>query len=199
MGYIDGGFATRIEIGSRRLRGRPDQGRPQRWLGANPLGRPCVHRVDEVHDEFRCDWPDAWRISVPGPRNVGDGLTAARHRLAMALLAAVLVSSGGGCSYVFRERSCVRGERAVRAIEAPDTGRTCVKNGQPPPPGYEEFPPGQRPTYVDQDRRPGADARRSGPRRQLDLGDGHGGLAGLLVTAMLAAIVVLAIHRMLRR
>lgn len=87
----------------------------------------------------------------PGPRNAGDGLTAVRHLLAMALLAAVLVSSGGACSYVFRERMCVRGERAVRAIEAPDTGRTCVKNGQPPPPGYEEFPPGQRP-YVDQDR-----------------------------------------------
>ncbi len=75
-----------------------------------------------------------------------------RYRLALGLLVAVLISLGGACSLVFRERMCSRGERAVRAIEAPDTGRTCVKNGQPPPPRYEEFPPGQRPTYVDQDR-----------------------------------------------
>ena len=86
------------------------------------------------------------------PKNVGDGLMAVRHRLAVALLVAVLIPLGGACSFVFRERMCSPGERAVRAIEAPDTGRTCVKNGQPPPPRYEEFPPGHRPTYVDQDR-----------------------------------------------
>jgi hypothetical protein len=80
----------------------------------------------------------------------GDALMAVRHRLAVAILVAVLVWLGGACS--FRERMCSPGERAVRAIEAPDTGRVCVKNGQPPPPSYEEFPPGQRPTYVDQDR-----------------------------------------------
>ena len=96
---------------------------------------------------------DAWNISAASPTEErGDGLMAVRHRLAMAILVAVLVWLGGACSLVFRERMCSPGERAVRAIEAPDTGRTCVKKGQPPPPGYEEFPPGQRPTYVDQDR-----------------------------------------------
>ena len=96
---------------------------------------------------------DAWNISAAAPTEErGEGLMAVRHRLAMAISVAVLVWLGGACSLVFRERMCSPGERAVRAIEAPDTGRTCVKKGQPPPPGYEEFPPGQRPTYVDQDR-----------------------------------------------
>src|SRR5687767_8859666 len=85
------------------------------------------------------------------------------HRLALTLLVAVLMSSVGACSLVFRERMCSRGERAVRAIEAPESGRTCVKNGHPPPPRYEEFPPGQRPTYVAQDRGPSERVqRRSG-------------------------------------
>ena len=70
----------------------------------------------------------------------------------MAVLVAVLVWWGGARSFVFRERMCSPGERAVRAIDAPDTGRACVKKEKPPPPGYEEFPPGQRPTYVDEDR-----------------------------------------------
>jgi hypothetical protein len=90
--------------------------------------------------------------TTPPHRVAYSGLTSVWHRLAMALLLAVLMSSVGACSSVFRERVCSRGERSVRAIEAPETGRTCVKNGQPPPPRYEEFPPGQRPTYVDQDR-----------------------------------------------
>ncbi len=81
-----------------------------------------------------------------------DGLMYVRHRLAAVILVAALPLLGGACSSAFRERMCSPGEHAVRAIEAPDTGRTCVKNGQPPPPRYEEFPPGHRPTYVDQDR-----------------------------------------------
>jgi hypothetical protein len=106
-----------------------------------------------IHDKSRSDWGDAWNIAVARPPNhVGDGVTAVRYRLAMMVCLAILISSGEGCSSVFRERMCSPGEHAVRAIEAPDTGRTCVKNGQPPPPRYEEFPPGQRPTYVDQDR-----------------------------------------------
>ena len=56
-----------------------------------------------------------------------------------------------GCP-LWRERVCSRGEHAVRAIDAPATGRTCVRDGQAPPSGYEEFPPGQTPKYVDQDR-----------------------------------------------
>ncbi len=96
---------------------------------------------------------DAWNISDAAPtEEPGDGLMAVRHRLAMVISVAVLVWLGGACSFVFRERMCSPGERAVRAIEAPHTGRTCVKKGQPPPAGYEEFPAGQRPTYVGQDR-----------------------------------------------
>ena len=96
---------------------------------------------------------DAWNVSAAAPTEErGDALMVVWHRLAVAILVAVLVWLGGACSFVFRERMCSPGERAVRAIEVPDTGRTCVKNGQASPPGYEEFPPGQRPTYVDQDR-----------------------------------------------
>ncbi len=95
---------------------------------------------------------DAWAISAAAPTDEPHhGLTAS-HRLAMAVFVAVLVLPGGACSLVFRERMCSSDERAVRAIDAPETGRACVKKGQPPPSGYEEFPPGQRATYVDEDR-----------------------------------------------
>jgi hypothetical protein len=50
-----------------------------------------------------------------------------------------------------RERICSRGEHVVKSIEAPETGRTCVRNGQPPPKGYEEYPAGKVPTYMDED------------------------------------------------
>lgn len=50
-----------------------------------------------------------------------------------------------------RERICSRGEHVVKSIEAPETGRTCVRNGQPPPNGYEEYPAGNVPTYTDDD------------------------------------------------
>lgn len=54
-----------------------------------------------------------------------------------------------GCSG--RERICGKGDHVVRSIESPETGRTCVRDGTPPPKGYEEFPPGQVPKYTDQD------------------------------------------------
>lgn len=125
---------------------------PSGIWGQTPLVAAVFPLMMRMH-ERRSNWGDAWNIAAARPpKPVGDGLMAVRHRLAMMVLVAIVISSGGGCSSVFRERMCSRGERAVRAIEAPDTGRTCVKNGQPPPPRYEEFPPGQRPTYVDQDR-----------------------------------------------
>jgi len=67
---------------------------------------------------------------------------------AIAVVAAALAVTGltaAGC----QERVCRRGEHAVRSVEAPDTGRTCVRDGDPPPAGYEEYPPGQAPTYAD--------------------------------------------------
>jgi len=62
-----------------------------------------------------------------------------------ALLALVL----SGCPLA-RERICSRGEHVVRSIEAPATGRTCVRDGEPPPDGYEEYPPGKVPKYTDE-------------------------------------------------
>ena len=69
-------------------------------------------------------------------------------RRAVVAAAAALAMTGltaAGC----QERVCRQGEHAVRSVEAPDTGRTCVKDGEAPPPGYEEFPPGEAPVYVD--------------------------------------------------
>lgn len=48
-----------------------------------------------------------------------------------------------------RERICRRGEHVVKSIEAPATGRTCLRDGDPPPKGYEEYPPGKVPKYTD--------------------------------------------------
>ena len=72
-------------------------------------------------------------------------------RLLTSSLALGIIGSMVGCG-TFKERVCESGEYAVRAIEAPETGRTCVPNGQEPPPGYERFPPGQTPTYLEDDR-----------------------------------------------
>ncbi len=60
-------------------------------------------------------------------------------------LAVAGAATAAGC----QERVCRQGEHAVRSVEAPDTGRTCVRDGEPPPPGYEEYPPGDAPVYVD--------------------------------------------------
>ncbi len=72
-------------------------------------------------------------------------------RALAALLSAGIVGTVAACG-PFKERVCERGEYAVRAIAAPDTGRTCVPHDQEPPPGYERFPPGQTPTYLEDDR-----------------------------------------------
>jgi len=72
-------------------------------------------------------------------------------RLLASSLALGIVGLMAGCG-TFKERVCARGQYAVRAIAAPETGRTCVPKGQEPPPGYERFPPGQTPTYLKDDR-----------------------------------------------
>lgn len=54
-----------------------------------------------------------------------------------------------GLTTACQERVCRRGEHAVRSVEAPDTGRACVRDGERPPAGYEEYPPGEAPVYVD--------------------------------------------------
>ena len=70
---------------------------------------------------------------------------ASRALVAALATLAVTGLTAAGC----QERVCRKGEHAVRSTEAPETGRTCVKDGEAPPPGYEEFPPGQTPVYVD--------------------------------------------------
>jgi hypothetical protein len=63
---------------------------------------------------------------------------------------ATLALMPSGCLPV-RERICSKGEHVVRSIEAPKTGRTCVRDGERPPKGYDEYPPGEVPTYTDED------------------------------------------------
>src|SRR5205085_4210037 len=98
-------------------------------------------------------------------RNIKFGSARRASRLVVAVSAMAVGLTLPGCSPLGRERICSRGEHVVKSIEAPETGRTCVRNGNPPPSGYEEYPPGQVPTYLDEDdSRPvaggGAAARR---------------------------------------
>jgi hypothetical protein len=65
------------------------------------------------------------------------------------LLLGLLALIPTGC---WRERECSEGFHPVRSIEFPETGRTCVEDGEEPPQGYERFPPGlEPPTYIDQE------------------------------------------------
>jgi len=70
------------------------------------------------------------------------------------VLALAIIPASVGCG-AFKERVCRPGEYAARAIAAPVTGRTCVPNGQEPPPGYERFPPGRTLAHLEQDQSPG--------------------------------------------
>ena len=121
------GAAVEPHLGAAHL------GRPSGIWGSTPLVAEAFAVMMRIMT--RASTPETSPLRLP-PSNLGTGLMAVRHGLAMALLAAILISSGGSCPSVIRERMCSRGERAVRAIEAPDTGRTCVKNGQPPPPRH---------------------------------------------------------------
>ena len=83
-----------------------------------------------------------------GMQGTGEDQEARMVTRAVGVALVALVVTGltaAGC----QERVCRRGEHAVRSIEAPETGRTCVRDGDPPPTGYEEYPPGEAPTYVD--------------------------------------------------
>ncbi len=72
------------------------------------------------------------------------------HRLVVTVSTMMFALLLSGCSLA-REKACNSGEHAVKSIEAPETGRACARDGQPPPKGYEEFPPGQVPKYADQE------------------------------------------------
>ena len=48
------------------------------------------------------------------------------------------------------EKLCSEGEYPVRLVKNPERGaRDCVPEGEPPPKGYETFPPGQEPEYYE--------------------------------------------------
>jgi hypothetical protein len=81
---------------------------------------------------------------APPPRGGG--------RLSKTVAAAAvlgLVTGSVGCG---RERMCRDGEYPAVSTEFPESGRVCVPGGQAPPTGYTTYPPGQTPTYLDQDR-----------------------------------------------
>ena len=59
----------------------------------------------------------------------------------VVLLAAFAACSLSSCA----DEVCARREHPVRWIEDHD-GSICVKDGQPAPPGYEEYPEGATPT-----------------------------------------------------
>jgi hypothetical protein len=71
------------------------------------------------------------------------------NQLAVVVGTIAVALTMSGC-FPGRERICSKGEHVVKSIEAPETGRTCVRDGEPPPPGYEEYPPGSVPTYTDE-------------------------------------------------
>ena len=61
-----------------------------------------------------------------------------------ALLALVLTGCWGP------EKICSENEYPVRSIKHPEAGAgDCVRDGKPPPEGYETFPPGQEPDYYE--------------------------------------------------
>jgi hypothetical protein len=88
-------------------------------------------------------------MADPPPSTHPRGVAQNRQRAVVLVIFAVLALMSSGCS-LGRERICSRGEHVVKSVDAPRTGRTCVRNGDPPPPGYEEYPPGNVPTYLDE-------------------------------------------------
>ena len=65
----------------------------------------------------------------------------------LLLLIVATALSTSGCSS--RERVCSSGEYPVRTVDASDAGLACAPDGEEPPPGYERFPAGEVPEYVD--------------------------------------------------
>ena len=59
----------------------------------------------------------------------------------VVLLTLIAAFSLSACS----DEVCPRGQHPVRWIEDHD-GSICVEDGQPAPPGYEEYPAGATPT-----------------------------------------------------
>lgn len=71
------------------------------------------------------------------------------RQLLVAIVTTMVLAMASGCNLA-RERICDKGRHVVKSIQSPETGRTCVDDGKPPPEGYEEYPPGQVPAYIDE-------------------------------------------------
>ena len=68
----------------------------------------------------------------------------------MTALSALLVGAAlgaSGCS--LQERVCGSGEYPVRTVDPTDSGMACAPDGEEPPAGYERFPAGEVPEFVD--------------------------------------------------
>jgi hypothetical protein len=66
-----------------------------------------------------------------------------------ALLVLVVGTGLGtsGCS--LEERICSSGEYPVRTVDPTDGGMACAPDSEEPPAGYERFPAGEVPEFVD--------------------------------------------------
>jgi hypothetical protein len=72
----------------------------------------------------------------------------------MALVGATAVLTLTGCADLTREAMCADDAYPVWPVNAPDSGRTCVPNGQEPPTGYACYPMGHVPHWTDEDYNP---------------------------------------------
>ena len=72
---------------------------------------------------------------------------ATRRTTPLVLLTVLAALGAGGCSA--GERVCSSGEYPVRTVDASDGGLACARDGEGPPAGYERFPAGEVPEYVD--------------------------------------------------
>ena len=66
---------------------------------------------------------------------------------ALSVLVVGAALGASGCS--LQERVCSSGEYPVRTVDSTDGGLACAPDGEEPPPGYERFPDGQAPEFVD--------------------------------------------------
>ena len=65
----------------------------------------------------------------------------------LSVLALGAALGASGCS--LQERVCSSGEYPVRTVESTDGGMACVPDDEEPPAGYERFPAGEVPEFVD--------------------------------------------------
>ncbi len=70
--------------------------------------------------------------------------------LVIALSAVVVVTTLGTSGCTIRERVCGSDEYPVRTVDPTNDGSACAAEGEDPPAGYERYPAGEVPEYVDE-------------------------------------------------